>query len=134
MPWWGEAARSGLMPIANHSWDHHHTCVREAVERGGSGTFHSLRDRAEAELQVRRARDYIAERSALISETSGLGSYEAGTPPGSETRTAGRDGEIAVARLSVSHGRVPFQGERAGAHSAAAAERKGRGGCQQYEK
>jgi peptidoglycan/xylan/chitin deacetylase (PgdA/CDA1 family) len=61
--WWGEAARSRLMPIANHSWDHHHTCVREAVERGGSGTFHSLRDRAGADLQVRRARDYIAERA-----------------------------------------------------------------------
>ncbi|QLC22621.1 gamma-glutamyltransferase [Parasphingopyxis sp. CP4] len=39
-------------------------------------------------------RDYLAQRSALISETSGLGSYEAGTPPGSEARTAGLDGEI----------------------------------------
>lgn len=40
-------------------------------------------------------RDYLAERSALISETAGLGNYEAGAPPGSEARTAGLDGEIA---------------------------------------
>ncbi|MEM8695762.1 MAG: gamma-glutamyltransferase [Pseudomonadota bacterium] len=39
--------------------------------------------------------DYIAERSALISETRALDSYDAGTPPGSEARTAGLDGEIA---------------------------------------
>lgn len=38
---------------------------------------------------------YIAERSALISSDSALGTYEAGTPPGSEMRTAGLDGEIA---------------------------------------
>lgn len=38
---------------------------------------------------------YIAERSALISTTGALGTYEAGTPPGSEARTAGLDGEIA---------------------------------------
>ncbi|MEO1168655.1 MAG: gamma-glutamyltransferase [Pseudomonadota bacterium] len=38
---------------------------------------------------------YIAERSALISADSAIGTYEAGTPPGSEVRTAGRDGEIA---------------------------------------
>ena len=38
---------------------------------------------------------YIAERSALISPDSGLGTYEAGTPPGGEARTAGLDGEIA---------------------------------------
>jgi gamma-glutamyltranspeptidase/glutathione hydrolase len=38
---------------------------------------------------------YVAERSALISETSGIGDYEAGTPPGSAARTAGLDGEIA---------------------------------------
>ncbi len=36
---------------------------------------------------------YVAERSALISADSALGSYEAGTPPGSERRTAGRDDE-----------------------------------------
>lgn len=38
---------------------------------------------------------YVAERSALISETSAIGEYEAGTPPGAAERTAGLDGEIA---------------------------------------
>ncbi|WP_299321827.1 gamma-glutamyltransferase [Parasphingopyxis sp.] len=41
------------------------------------------------------ADSYIAERSALISSDSAIGTYEAGTPPGSEARTAGLDGEIA---------------------------------------
>jgi len=36
-------------------------------------------------------RDYVAARSAMISETSALQNYEAGTPPGSATRTAGLD-------------------------------------------
>lgn len=39
--------------------------------------------------------DYVAERSAQISEDRALGSYESGTPPGSAARTAGLDGEIA---------------------------------------
>lgn len=38
--------------------------------------------------------DYIAQRSALISRASSIGTFEAGTPPGSEARTAGLDDEI----------------------------------------
>lgn len=37
---------------------------------------------------------YIASRSALISETASLSSYEAGTPPGAPARTAAIPGEV----------------------------------------
>ncbi len=39
-------------------------------------------------------KSYIASRSALISETTSLPSYAAGTPPGAPTRTAGISGEV----------------------------------------
>ncbi len=39
-------------------------------------------------------RDYIASRSATISENSALGSYDAGMPPGAEPRTAAISGEV----------------------------------------
>jgi gamma-glutamyltranspeptidase / glutathione hydrolase len=39
-------------------------------------------------------KSYIASRSALISETTSLPSYSAGTPPGAPTRTAGISGEV----------------------------------------
>ncbi|OYU42308.1 MAG: gamma-glutamyltranspeptidase, partial [Burkholderiales bacterium PBB4] len=38
---------------------------------------------------------YIASRSALISETTSLPSYAAGTPPGAEPRTAALSSEVA---------------------------------------
>lgn len=39
-------------------------------------------------------KNYIASRSALISETTSLPVYSAGTPPGAPTRTAGISGEV----------------------------------------
>jgi gamma-glutamyltranspeptidase/glutathione hydrolase len=39
-------------------------------------------------------RKYIASRSALISPTKALGTYEAGTPPGAEPRTAAIQREV----------------------------------------
>jgi gamma-glutamyltranspeptidase / glutathione hydrolase len=39
-------------------------------------------------------RDYLAKRSALISLTSSLPKYEAGTPPGAPMRTAAISGEV----------------------------------------
>ncbi|MBX9795463.1 gamma-glutamyltransferase [Sphingomonas sp.] len=40
-------------------------------------------------------RAYLARRSALISPDKALGTYEAGTPPGAEPRTAAISGEVA---------------------------------------
>jgi gamma-glutamyltranspeptidase / glutathione hydrolase len=40
-------------------------------------------------------KNYIASRSALISETSSLARYEAGTPPGAKPRTAALSSEVA---------------------------------------
>lgn len=39
-------------------------------------------------------RGYIAERSGLISQTRALGTYEAGTPPGAQPRTAAAQREV----------------------------------------
>jgi gamma-glutamyltranspeptidase/glutathione hydrolase len=39
-------------------------------------------------------KNYIASRSALISETTSLLRYEAGTPPGAQPRTAAISGEV----------------------------------------
>ena len=39
-------------------------------------------------------RGYIAERSGLISQTRALGTYEAGTPPGAQPRTAAEQREV----------------------------------------
>jgi gamma-glutamyltranspeptidase / glutathione hydrolase len=39
-------------------------------------------------------KDYVASRSALISPDKALNTYEAGTPPGAEPRTAGISGEV----------------------------------------
>ncbi|MFL0417778.1 gamma-glutamyltransferase family protein [Sphingomonas sp. 179-I 2A4 NHS] len=39
-------------------------------------------------------RGYIAERSGLISQTRALGTYEAGTPPGAQHRTAAEQREV----------------------------------------
>ena len=60
--WWIAAIESGLMGIANHSWDHNH----EQVPQGGfpgveRGTFRTIGTEALADYQVRRAADYIRE-------------------------------------------------------------------------
>ena len=39
-------------------------------------------------------RRYLKQRSALISPTTSLGKYEAGTPPGAQARTAGLSSEV----------------------------------------
>lgn len=57
--WWAKARASGLMTIANHSWDHCHPLV---VAKG-SGHFFGVDSADKADLQVRRAAAFIASRS-----------------------------------------------------------------------
>ncbi|HVF64207.1 MAG TPA: polysaccharide deacetylase family protein [Casimicrobiaceae bacterium] len=57
--WWRAATRSGMMAIANHSWDHNHPAVSETSERVAQGTFRCIDERALADFEIRQARDYL---------------------------------------------------------------------------
>lgn len=58
--WWIAAIESGLMGIANHSWDHNHDQVPAGDFPGvRRGTFRTIDTEALAQLQVRRAAEYI---------------------------------------------------------------------------
>ena len=58
--WWKAAAGSGLMGIANHSWDHNHESLQgEDYPPDGRGTFRSIDSQAAAERQVSRAHAYL---------------------------------------------------------------------------
>ncbi|MBY0276150.1 polysaccharide deacetylase family protein [Candidatus Binatia bacterium] len=64
--WWAEAARSGLMAVENHSWDHNHplspvVCQREQVK----GRFDNIDTFAECEAEVVPAGEYIAARAGV---------------------------------------------------------------------
>lgn len=64
--WWHEAARSGLLAVENHSWDHNHpvsrvTCQREQAR----GRFDNIETYDECDAEVVRAADYIAARAGV---------------------------------------------------------------------
>jgi len=62
--WWADAVASGIFHVANHSWDHVSPSVSPVGQRDGrSGAFTLVDTFDDAELQVRRAHDYIAERA-----------------------------------------------------------------------
>jgi peptidoglycan/xylan/chitin deacetylase (PgdA/CDA1 family) len=62
--WWAEAIASGVFHVANHSWDHLSPSVSPVGQREGrSGAFTLVTTFDDAELQVRRAREYIAGRA-----------------------------------------------------------------------
>ena len=53
--WWPAALRSGLLAIANHSWDHNHPTLATDGGAKGSGTFNDVDHFAAAEAQIARA-------------------------------------------------------------------------------
>ena len=58
--WWQPAIASGLIGIANHSWDHNHPLVSESAPTGRArGTFASIDDFAAAEAEIARGAEYI---------------------------------------------------------------------------
>jgi peptidoglycan/xylan/chitin deacetylase (PgdA/CDA1 family) len=62
--WWADAAASGLMDIANHSWDHHHETVSAAIKSGGRrGTFRDIATEALADYEIRQAAAYLASKA-----------------------------------------------------------------------
>ena len=63
--WWPDAVQSGLMGIANHSWDHNHETLPENASFPGvkRGTFTTIDTDALADFQIVQASRYIAERA-----------------------------------------------------------------------
>jgi len=62
--WWPEAVASGLMGIANHSWDHNHECMARVAQRNQEkGNFFCIDTEADADAQVREAARFIAARA-----------------------------------------------------------------------
>jgi len=62
--WWARAAATGLLEIANHSWDHLHPALaRVAHSRQARADFTQVLTEADADAQIRAAAAYIAERT-----------------------------------------------------------------------
>lgn len=58
--WWEEAARTGILEIANHSWDHTHPSLDTIAQREQrKGTFKGIDNLADADAQIIRADEYI---------------------------------------------------------------------------
>jgi hypothetical protein len=61
--WWREAAASGLMDIANHSWDHNHEALPERFSHGVErGTFRTIATRRLADEEIRVAHEFLRTR------------------------------------------------------------------------
>jgi peptidoglycan/xylan/chitin deacetylase (PgdA/CDA1 family) len=62
--WWQDAVASGLMDIANHSWDHHHDTLPGEIEPGARrGTFRTIATAGLADYEIRQAAGYLASKS-----------------------------------------------------------------------
>jgi hypothetical protein len=58
--WWGEANRSELMSIYNHSWDHNHPEASRVCEKNQQkGSFTVIDTYAECQGEVQQAAEYI---------------------------------------------------------------------------
>jgi hypothetical protein len=58
--WWAEAARTGILDIANHSWDHTHPMVSTIAQRHQKkGTFMGIDNLEDADAQIIQADAYI---------------------------------------------------------------------------
>ena len=62
--WWARAAATGLLAIANHSWDHLHPALdRVAHSRQARADFTAVDNVGDADAQILAATRYIAERT-----------------------------------------------------------------------
>jgi len=58
--WWAEAARTGVLEIGNHSWDHTHPSLDKVAQRNQQkGTFIGIDNFADADAQIVQANAYI---------------------------------------------------------------------------
>lgn len=59
--WWQTAVASGLLHIANHSWDHCHDSLSQIAQRDQlKGTFAGVDNKADADAQIKIAAESIA--------------------------------------------------------------------------
>lgn len=62
--WWAPAAASGLMAVANHSWDHTHpTLTVVAQQDQKKGRFDVIDNYTDADAQIRQATEFLAKRT-----------------------------------------------------------------------
>lgn len=60
--WWQPAVASGLMHIANHSWDHCHDSLAQIAQREQrKGTFVGIDNQSDADAQIKAAAAAIAK-------------------------------------------------------------------------
>jgi len=66
--WWRDAARSGILAIGNHSWDHTHETLETVAQREQrKGTFYGIDNFEDADRQIRGAQEYINGRTDGLS-------------------------------------------------------------------
>jgi len=74
--WWKQANDSGLLTIANHSWDHLHPALEEVRHsRNVRGDFCQIDNECDADSQVLEAEHYLVER---LGKSEGLFAYPFG--------------------------------------------------------
>ena len=62
--WWSDAAKSGLMGIASHSWDHNHEALTNTrFPEVARGTFTTIDNKEAADYQVAQAARYLWARA-----------------------------------------------------------------------
>ena len=62
--WWREAIASGLLHVANHSWDHNHETLPESFSVGvARGNFLAINDERLADHEIRRAAMHLARHA-----------------------------------------------------------------------
>jgi peptidoglycan/xylan/chitin deacetylase (PgdA/CDA1 family) len=99
--WWQPAIESGLLGIANHSWDHNHPTLPSTVsgEHRGTGSFIVIDDFDAAEGQIAKASRFLHARAE--NPAAGLFAY----PYGEANDYLRRE-------------YLPLNGERIGVHAA----------------
>ncbi|MGO8756345.1 MAG: polysaccharide deacetylase family protein [Gallionellaceae bacterium] len=66
--WWENAAKTGILSIGNHSWDHVHPAVPDVVISSQvRGSFDEVATYADANAEIRNASDFISHKTNGLS-------------------------------------------------------------------
>ncbi len=75
--WWCDANQTGLISVANHSWDHTHPGLDFVAQHEQTrGNFHCINNWHDADIQILQAEWYIQHK--LGTQTDGLFAYPYG--------------------------------------------------------